>query len=56
MNLSNFDNHLKTSAFKKFKRILHKYYLRFSRISQNSAHLNQFLVLLNDCVPKLKHF
>ena len=46
MNLSNFDNHSKTSAFQTFKRFLCKYYPQFSKICNNSAHLNQFHVKL----------
>ena len=53
MNLSNSDNHSKTSAFKKFKRLLYKYYPRFSKICKNSEHLHQFSILLYNCVPNL---
>ena len=35
MNLSNFDNHLKTSALKKVLPVLYKYYPGFSKISKN---------------------
>ena len=48
MNLSNSDNHSKTLAFKKLKRIIYKYCCRFSKICKNITRLNQFLVLLND--------
>ena len=44
MNLSNFDNHSKTLAFKNFKCHLYKSYLLFSySIIKNKATLNQFL-------------
>lgn len=41
---------------KKLKRLLWKYYPRFTKICKYSANLNQFIVLLCDCMPKLKHF
>ena len=56
MNLSNSDNHSKILGFKKIKHLLYKYYPRFSKICKNRSHLNQFLVLLYDCMPGLKHF
>ena len=56
MNLSHFDKHLKTSAFEKFKLLLYKYYPGSSKISKSSVHVNQFLVLLYDCLPSSKHF
>ena len=31
MNSSNFDNHSKTSSFKKFEQLLYKYYLKFGK-------------------------
>ena len=34
---------------------LYKCYPRFSKIDKNSAHLNQFLVLLYDCKPNFKY-
>ena len=46
----------KTLTFKKFNRLLYKYYPRFSKICKISAHLNQFLVLLYDCMLSLKRF
>ena len=54
MNSSNFQSHSKASAIKKLRRLLYKYYVRFSEICQNSAH--KFLVLLYDCVADLKDF
>ena len=57
MNSSNNGNHWRTLAFKKLKRLLHKYYARFSKICKNTAaQLNQFFVLLYGCVPNLKRF
>ena len=53
MNFSNIDKHSKALAFNKFNSLLYKYYLRFSRISRIGEHLNQFFVLLYDCVPRL---
>ena len=55
MNSWSFANHSKTSALKKFKRLLYKSYPRFSTICKNSMHLNQFLVLLYNIVPNLRH-
>ena len=55
MNSSSFANYSKTSSLKKFKRLLYKYYPRFSTICKNSMHLNQFLVLLYNIVPNLRH-
>ena len=51
MDSSNFDNHSKAPAFKRFKLLLYKYYLKFSKICKNNGHLNQFLVLVYDVVP-----
>ena len=56
MNSPNFDNHSENSSFKTFKHFLHKYCPRFSKICKNSMHLNQFLVLLYDCLPNFRHF
>ena len=53
INSPNFDNHSKILAFKKSKRLLHKYCLRFAKICKNSAHLNHFLLILHDCIPNL---
>ena len=41
---------------RKFECLLYEYYLRFSKIRKNIAHLNQFHVLLYDRVPNLKYF
>ena len=53
MNLSNSNNHSKTSAFKKFKRLLYKSCRSFSKMCKNNTHLNQFLVLLFDYLSNL---
>ena len=53
-NELNSDNRSKISTFKKNKHLLHKYHRRFSKICKTSARLNQFLVLLYDCMPILK--
>ena len=51
MDSSNIDNNnLKALAFNKFKYVLYKYCVRFSKISKFSEYLNQFLLLLHDCV------
>ena len=38
MNWSNFDNHSKTPAFKKFKRLLYKYYPKFVKSLQSQSN------------------
>ena len=48
-NELNSDNRSKISLH-----LLHKYHRRFSKICKTSARLNQFLVLLYDCMPILK--
>ena len=53
MNSSNFDKSSEVSDFNKFKRFLYKYYSRFSKISKSSKNLNQCLVLLYDCMPRI---
>ena len=58
MDLLNIDNHLKTLAFKKIKRILYEHYPKFANAYKkqpNRLDLWQFLVLLYDCVPNIKH-
>ena len=45
------DNHSKASDFSKFKRLLYKYYRRFSKISEVNEHLNKLLVVLYVWVP-----
>ena len=61
VNLLNFYNHSKTSASKKLKILLRKYHPRFAKVcknksdsSSNRLDINQFLVLLYDCVLNLK--
>ena len=39
-----------------FKHLLFKYYPKFSKISRVGEHLNQFLMLLYDCMPRLSQF
>ena len=63
MDLSNFENHSKTSDFKKLKHLLYKYYPKLVKTHKNESNLssyivdiNQFLVVLYDCVPNLKQF
>ena len=62
MNSTNFDNQSRSSGFKQFKCFYINIILGFHRSEQkcafklNSVHLNQFLVLLYDCVPSLKYF
>ena len=56
MDSLNIDKHSKSSAFTKFKRLIYKYYPRFSKISRIGEHLNQFPVLVYDCVPNLSQF
>ena len=53
MHSSSIDNQSKVSGFRKFKRLLCKHYPRFSKISTTGKHLNQFLMLLYNCVPNL---
>ena len=53
MDSSNIDNQSKESAFNKFKRLLCKYYLKFSKTGRVGEDLNQFLTHLSDCMPKL---
>ena len=53
MNSSNFDKNSEVSDFNKFKRFLYKYYSRFSKISKSSKNLNQCIVLLYDCMPRI---
>ena len=36
MDLLNIDNHSKTLAFKKFKHVLYKYYLKFIKAYKNN--------------------
>ena len=38
------------------KSVLHKHYSGFSKIWKNGVHLNQFLVLLYDCLPIVNYF
>ena len=56
MDSLNIHNHSKASALSNFNRILYKYYPRYSNISKIGVHLNQFLVLLYDCVPRTSYF
>ena len=62
MNSSNFKNHSKTTAFKTFEHLLRKLYPKFVKVCSdqsnfllNKLDINQFLVLLYDSVPNLKH-
>ena len=56
MDSSNIDNQLKASVFNIFKHLLCKYYTRFFKIDRVGEHLNQFLMLLHDCMPILSQF
>ena len=56
MDSSNIVNHLKASAFNKFKHFLYKYYPRFSKISRVYEDLNKVLMLLHDCLLSLCDF
>ena len=58
MNSSNFGNHSKTSAFKKFKQFFFfvKTYKNKPNSSSNRFCIKQFLILLYDCAPNLKQF
>ena len=53
MDSSNSVNYSKASAFNKFKRL---YYPRFFKIRRFGECLNQFLVVLYDCVPSMSQF
>ena len=46
----------KASTFNKFKCLIYKYYPRFSWNSRNGEHLNQFFVILSNCVLSLSQF
>ena len=50
MDSSSIDNHSEASSLNKLKRLLYKYCPIFSKISRDSEDINQFLVLLYDCV------
>ena len=50
MDSSNIDNRSKSPASNKFKRLLYKYYPRFSKISKIGENPNQFIVLLYNCL------
>ena len=51
----NINNQSKASACNKVKHLLNKC-PRFSKIGKVGEHLNQFLVLLCDCMPRLSQF
>ena len=53
MNSSNSDSHSGTSASKKLKNRLYKYYPRFSKVYKQDVHLNQFLVLSYDYLSNI---
>ena len=58
MDSLNIDNHSKTLAFKKIKHILYKHYPKFANAykkQSNRLDIWQFLALLYDCVPNVKH-
>lgn len=48
MDSVNTNNQSKSSAFNKFKRLLHKYYLTFSKIDRVAKDLHEFIILLYD--------
>ena len=56
MDSSNIVNHSKASAFNKVKHLFYIYYPSFLKISKIGEHLNQFVMLLYDCVPSLSQF
>ena len=56
MDSLNIDNQSKTLVFKKFKRLLYKYYPRFVKtfkMHSNKFDINHFPVLSYDCVPNM---
>ena len=50
-------NHSKSLAFKKFKRLLYKYpeFVKTYKKQPNRSERRQFLVLLPDSIPNMKH-
>ena len=58
MDLVNFEECSKNLAFRKFKRLLYKYYCKFVKAYKkqpNRLDIRQSLVLLYDCVPSMKN-
>ena len=59
MDSLNTDNRSKTLVFKKAKRVLYKCYPKFVGAFKKHPHkfyIRQFVVLLYDCVPKMKNY
>ena len=59
MNSLNIDNCSKTLVFKKFKRLLYKYYPKLVKTFKkhsNKFHIKLFLVFLYDCVPNIINY
>ena len=59
MSSLNIGNQSKTLVFKKYKRLLYKYYPRFVKMFKkwpNKFDIWQFLVVLYDCVPSMKNY
>ena len=56
MNSSDVDTHSKASAFNKFKHLLYKNHLRFSKVIRIGEHLHSFLVLSYDSLSSLSQF
>ena len=59
MDSLNIDNRSKALAFKKFKRLLFKYYPKFVKTFKKHPHkfdIRQFLVFLYDCVTNIKYY
>ena len=59
MDTLTIDNHSKALAFKKFKRLLYKYYPKFVikfKKHPNKVDIKRYLILFYDCVPNMKNY
>ena len=53
----NIDNHSKALVFKKFERLLYKYYHKIVKKFNNQHNkfdIRQLLIILYDCIPNIK--
>ena len=58
MDSLNIDNHSKTLPLKTFKHLLYKYYSEFVKTFKkhpNKFDIQQFFVLVYDCIPNMKN-
>ena len=59
MDSFNIDNRLKALALKRYKYLIYKYCPKFVKTFKkhpNKFDIRQFLVLLYNCVPNIKHY